>query len=118
MTQDLTRAGIVAIFGMLVSFVPLGVAVAYMFRPTDRLLALMRPVSLATIFAALNTFLSGLAATFRHLPLAATAAGYDMDRMAHGLAETITPMFVASGFLAAAWLCVAVGMHRQSSQGG
>jgi hypothetical protein len=115
MTQDLTHAGIVAIFGMLVSLVPLGVAVAYMFRPTDRLLALMRPVSLATIFAALNTFLSGLAATFRRFSVGATPAGYDVDRITHSLAETITPMFLASGFLAAAWLCVAVGMRRQSS---
>ena len=113
MIEDLTRAGVVALFGMLVGLMPLGLAVAYMIRPTERTLALMRPLSLATIFAALNTFLSGLAAGLRNLPDSRTASGYDIDRITHGLSETVTPMFVAFGFLAVAWLCVAVGMRRQ-----
>jgi hypothetical protein len=113
MLEDLTRAGIVAIFGMLVSLLPLGVAAAYMIRPSERRLALMRPLSLATIFAALNTFLSGLAAVLRTIPLSTTPDGYDVGRISHGLSETITPLFVAFGFLAAAWLCVAAGMRRQ-----
>lgn len=114
MGQDLTNAGVVAKFGMLVSLVPLVVAMLYMVRPTDRLLGLMRPVSLATIFAALNTFLSGLAGMLRHLPARRTPDGFDVDWIAHGLSEGITPMFVAFGFLAAAWLCVAVGTYRDA----
>lgn len=114
MAQDLTRAGIVAILGMLVGIMPLCVAVAYMIRPGERLLGLMRPLSLAAIFAALNTFLSGLAAALRHLPSSLTASGYDIDRIAHGLAESVTPVFVTFGLLAAAWLCVAAGMRRQT----
>ena len=113
MIDDLTRAGVVAIFGMLVSLMPLGVAMAYMIRPSERLLGLMRPLSLATIFAALSTFLSGLAAVLRHIPELQTASGYNVARITHGLSESVTPMFVAFGFLAAAWLCVAVGTRRQ-----
>jgi hypothetical protein len=113
MIEDLTRAGIVAIFGMLVSLLPLGVAAAYLIRPSERRLALMRPLSLATIFAALNTFLSGLAAVFRNIPINRTPDGYDVGRITQGLSETITPLFVAFGFLAAAWLCVAAGMRRE-----
>ena len=113
MAQDLTRAGIVAILGMLVSLMPLAVAVAYMIRPSERRLGLMRPLSLAAIFAALNTFLSGVAAGLRRLPMSRTPSGYDVDRIAHGLSESVTPMFVAFGLLAAAWLCVAAGMRRQ-----
>lgn len=114
MLQDLTNAGVVAIFGICLSLVPLAIAVAYMARPTDRLLRLMRPVSLATIFAALNTFLSGLAGMLRHLPGRRTPDGFDLTWIAHGLTEGLTPMFVAFGFLAAAWLCVAVGMSREA----
>jgi hypothetical protein len=113
MTQDLSHAGIVALFGMFVSLLPLGVAVTYMLRPSDHLLGLLRPLSLATIFAALNTFLSGLAALGRHFTRYQTPDGFKVDWLARGLTETITPMFVAFGFLAAAWLCVAVGMRRQ-----
>lgn len=114
MPQDLRAAGPVAIFGMLVSLLPLAVAVAYMIRPGERLLMLMRPLSLATIFAALNTLLSGLAGVLRMLPKTQGPSGYDVGWLAHGLTEAITPMFVAFGFLAAAWLCVAVGMRRQT----
>src|SRR5262245_53817565 len=114
MQQELAHAGVVALFGMAVSLVPLFVAVTYMFRPSERTLALMRPLTTATVFAALNTFFSSLAAGFRNLPSHRTADGYELDWLMHGLAETVTPMFVACGFLAMAWLCVAVGMRRHS----
>lgn len=114
MEGDLSRAGVVAIFGMLVSLMPLGLGVTYMIRPSEHWLALMRPLSLATIFAALNTFLSGLAAVARQVARASqSSAGYDISRIAHGVSESMTPMFVAFGFLTVAWLCVAVGMRRQ-----
>ncbi len=114
MGLDLTRAGVVSILGMLVGLLPLGVAAAYMFRPSERRLALMRPLSLATIFAALNTLVSGLAAVIRNLPATQTATGYDVAWIGHGITESMTPLFVAFGCLAAAWLCVAAGMRRQA----
>ena len=113
MEGDLSRAGVVAIFGMLVSLIPLGLGVAYMIRPSERWLALMRPFSLATIFAALNTLFSGLAATTRRLSMLRTESGLDIDRLGHGLSEAFTPVFVACGFLTIAWLCIAIGMRRQ-----
>jgi len=113
MLQDLAREGIVAVFGMVVSLLPLGVAARYMFRPSERLLAVMRPLSLATIFAALNTLVYGAAAFARRFPAMRTPAGYDVAWITHNVSEGMTPIFVAFGFLAAAWLCVAVGMWRQ-----
>jgi hypothetical protein len=114
MLQDLARAGVVALFGMLVGLLPLAVAAVYMVRPGERLLALMRPLSLATIFAALNTFLSGLAAVLRHIPTDALSSDSHIGRITHGLSESVTPMFVAFGFLTAAWLFIAVGMRRRT----
>jgi hypothetical protein len=112
MGPDLMRAGPVAAFGMAVSLLPLAVAVLYLLRPSEQKLSLMRPLSLATIFAALHTFFSGVAATFRWLPALRTPTGYDIDRLSHGLAETAAPLFVAFGVLTVAWLCVALGMRR------
>jgi hypothetical protein len=37
-----------------------------------------------------------------------------LDVLAHGLSESVTPAFVACGFLAIAWLFAAVGMHRRA----
>ena len=44
---------------MTVAIVALGLAVAYVFRPTEQKLVLMRPVSLAAIFATVSGLLGG-----------------------------------------------------------
>ena len=46
--------GLAALFSILVSFLPLIAAAAYLFRPSEQRLAMMRPLSLAGIFAGLN----------------------------------------------------------------
>ena len=44
---------------MAVAIVAFGLAVAYLFRPTEQKLVLMRPVSLAAIFATVSGLLGG-----------------------------------------------------------
>ena len=44
---------------MLVAIVAFGLAVTYAFRPTEQKLVLMRPISLATIFATISGLLGG-----------------------------------------------------------
>ena len=44
---------------MVVAIATFGLAVAYVFRPAEQKLVLMRPVSLAAIFATLSGLLSG-----------------------------------------------------------
>ena len=46
--------GLAALFSILVSFLPLLPPAAYLFRPSEQRLAMMRPLSLAGIFAGLN----------------------------------------------------------------
>jgi hypothetical protein len=97
---------------MLVAVVAFGLAVAYVFRPTEQKLLLMRPLSLAAIFATVSgmlggwiTVLGGMAANpGGHLP----TAGLYM-----GIAESLTVGFVSFGLLAAAWMLVAVGGLRR-----
>ena len=96
---------------MAVAIVAFGLAVAFVFRPTEQKLVLMRPVSLAAIFATLSgllggwmAVLGGVAATAGHLP---TASLY------RGIAESLTVGFVSFGLLAAAWMLVAVGGLRR-----
>lgn len=113
MRMDLTRAGGIAILGMVVGIAPLAVGVAYALRPSERRLALMRPLSLATIFAALCTLLAGLAATLRGIAAAGSWAAVSMPGVMHSLSESITPMFVAFGLLTVSWIAAAVGMRRQ-----
>lgn len=114
MGTDLRAAGGVAILGMLMGLAPLAVGIAYALWPSERRLALMRPLTLATIFAALCTLLSGFAAVSRGISATASVSAINYQKIAGGLAEGFTPMFVAFGFLTVAWIAVAVGMRRAS----
>jgi hypothetical protein len=108
----LHELSIFTLLTMAVSVGTFGLAVAYAIQPTERRLLLMRPVSLAAIFATLSSVPAGWALILAGL--AATPSGQiDTQSFYRGLAETLTVGFVCFGFLAAAWLLVAVGMLRR-----
>ena len=90
----------------------LGMAVAYAIRPTERKLALIRPLSLAGIFAAVCSSAVGFATALKG-PADAGVNPESMRVMLAGLSESWVPLFVAFAFLAVAWLLVAAGLRRQ-----
>jgi hypothetical protein len=97
---------------MVVAIAAFGLAVAYVFRPTEQKLVLMRPVSLAAIFATLSGLLGGWIAVLGGI--AATPEGHlPASRVSLGIAESLTVGFVCFGLLAVAWLLVAIGMLRR-----
>jgi hypothetical protein len=91
-----------------------GVSLLYVWRPTERKLALMRPMSLASIFAGLTAFLIGIA---NELAFVANQPADAVSRknVLMGAAETLVPLFVTFGFLAVAWVFVAIGQQRQEN---
>ena len=97
---------------MVVAIVAFGVAVAFVFRPTEQKLALMRPVSLAAIFATVSGLLGGWIAVLASIP--ATPDGHlPVASLYRGIAESLAVGFVSFGLLAAAWMLVAVGALRR-----
>ena len=100
---------------MAVAIVAFGLAVAYVFHPTEQKLVLMRPVSLATIFATVSGLLGGWMAVLANIP--ATPDGHlPVASLYRGIAESLTVGFVSFGLLAAAWMLVAVGgLRRQAT---
>jgi hypothetical protein len=97
---------------MAVAIVAFGVAVAYVVRPTEQTLVLMRPVSLAAIFATVSGLLGGWIAVLGGI--AATPDGHlPTAGLYRGIAESLTVGFVSFGLLAAAWMLVAVGGLRR-----
>jgi len=109
----LSQIGPFARLSMLVSVIPVGAAIAYAIRPTERRLVLMRPVSLGVVFAAICALASGASSICQYLA-ETSAGGVDLPRVYAGLAETFLPAFVSFGFLAVAWLLTAVGMLRRT----
>jgi hypothetical protein len=111
MFNVLQQMGVVAILSVVVSVIPAPMGVVYAIRPNEPKLALMRPLSLASLFAALGGFIAGLINLLRY------AAEHDSPplstpAMMMGTAESLVPLFVSFGSLTVAWLLVALGLRR------
>ena len=109
----LSQAGIAAILSIVVTLFPLFAGLAYAIKPTEQRLALMRPISLAALFAGLGGFVLGLINVLRFFWTTETEVNWRIAAV--GTAESLVTLFVAFGSLTAAWLFVAVGFARQSS---
>ena len=108
--QIFMNMGLAALVSILVSLLPMLAGASYLFRPTEQRLALMRPLSLAGIFAGLNGSSLGAINTLRGLWMEPPRDG---RILAIASAESIVPLYVAFSCLMIAWLCVAFGMRRQ-----
>ena len=113
-TQMLRQAGIAALVSMFMGLLPLGFGILYAIRPTEQRLALMRPLSLATIFAAIHGTALGLLNVFRNVGVQ-SAPVFD-SRAYIGASESLVTLFFGFGCLMLAWLCVALGMWRTSGR--
>jgi hypothetical protein len=91
-----------------------GTSIAYVIRPTEQKLVLMRPLTLAAIFAAICSSSVGAATALKYAGAAEPLGPKDVNAMLMGLSESLIPPFVAFAFLAVAWMLVAVGMRRQA----
>ena len=99
---------VILVSGVLV----LGTAIAHALRPTDGKLWLLRPLSLAAIFAAVCSWSVGTATALK----GAADAGLSPESlrvMLAGLSESLVPLFVSFAFLAVAWLLVAAAAARR-----
>lgn len=111
----LRQASLFAILTLMLGVVPLVMAVVYAIRPTERHLALMRPLSLAGLFAAMAGGVLGLINVLRFVwTRELTADTYRV--MAVGAAESLVTLLVGFASLTVAWLLVAVGMGRRGER--
>lgn len=111
--EILQHAGIFALLTLAIDLVPLVMAAIYVVRPTERHLALMRPFSLAGLFAALSGGVLGFLHVLRGIGVTPEFNQATYGRIAMGASESLVPMFVGFACLSVAWLLVAVGMSRE-----
>jgi hypothetical protein len=110
----LRGASLFALLTLVVGFVPLVMAVVYVVRPTERHLALMRPLSLSGLFAGVTGGVLGFINVLRLVWMRDLTA-QTFKVMAVGAAESLVPVFVGFACLTVAWLLVAVGMGRRGT---
>jgi hypothetical protein len=92
----------------------LGTAIAYAIRPTERKLMLLRPLTLAAIFASICSFCGGLATVLKGAGVTNQWSVKSVGLALMGLSECVVPLFVAFAFLSVAWLLVALGLRREA----
>jgi hypothetical protein len=103
--------GIAAIAGALVCAATMVVGAMFAFRPSEKLLALMRPLTLAAVFTAISNTCLGFANTF--LYWSRHPEPVPLNLISAQLADTTVVPFVSFGCLAVAWLFVTIGTRRQ-----
>jgi hypothetical protein len=108
--EILRHASLFALLSLILTLTPLVMAVAYVVRPTERRLALMRPLSLAGLFAAMTGCVLGFINVLRSVGVERELS----PAMAIGAAESLVTLFVGFASLTAAWLLVAAGMSRHA----
>jgi hypothetical protein len=101
-----------AFVGLLVSAAPLVMGVIFAISPNERRLALMRPLSLAAIFAGLSNLLLGAINVLRGLERTQSFDPAGLRGAFVGTAEGIALTLLTFACLTVAWLCVAIGMRK------
>ena len=107
-----TQASLASLIALVVSMTPMVAGVMFAIRPTERQLALMRPLSLAGIFAALANMFLGLTNALVYMSRVAATDPAPWARASQGLAEAAVMPFIAFACLTVGWLSVAIGMRR------
>lgn len=107
-----TQASLASLIALLVSMTPMVAGVMFAIRPTERRLALMRPLTLAGIFAAMANVFLGLVNALVYLARTGATDPAPFARAAQALAETAVMPFVAFAGLTIGWLSVAIGMRK------
>ena len=106
----LNEISLFARFGLLVGLAPLVAGIAYAIRPSEQRLALLRPLSLAAIFAAVANLLAGAANALQ--AIGAPSGQQTMPPAAVLLSESMIPSFIGFACLTVTWLCAAVAIRR------
>jgi hypothetical protein len=110
--DKIAGASFASLFGLLICAAPALAGVWFVVRPTERLLALMRPLTLAGIFSALCSTFLNITNTFRFISTLTPLDANSMRNIASGVAEGFAPVVVSFALLTVAWVCVAIGMRR------
>ena len=112
MWDILHQASILALLSLTVCVVPMVMGIVYAIRPTEARLALMRPLSLAGLFAGLCGLSTGIVNILRSIGMSGGTVNF--NSVSVGFAEAMVTLVVSFGCLTVAWLCVALGMTRQN----
>ncbi len=101
------------VFLLVILLFLLGVAISFVTRPTEHKLGMLRPLSLALVFALIGALYSGLATAFQASANTANmSAGKSLEVLSAGVSEALVPGIVGFAVLAVSWGLVAIGFRK------
>lgn len=114
MFEFLRMGGVPMIFVLSFGALTLAAAVQFARRPMERLVGMIRGMSVATVFVVLSGVASGVVAMSTKIPQTPEWANHPQIHLIilAGLGESLTMAVVGFSFLAMAWLVTALGVRR------
>jgi len=105
---------IIFILILIVSVVTLFIAVSFFINPQEKKLAIIKPMSLSTLYVSLLGLCTGLATSFK---IASIQSGEQeiieiSPNFLKAITESFVPPIVGFTFLSIIWLFVAIGMRK------
>jgi hypothetical protein len=110
--EGITRASFASLFGLLIAIIPAIAGLWFAFRPGERLLSIMRPLTLAAVFAALCSFTLALTNGFASMSRLEVLDLNGVRLLGAVMMEGLAPVVASFVSLTFAWACVAIGMRR------
>lgn len=101
-----------SMLGLLLCMVPLVAGAWYAIRPSERLLALMRPLTVGAVFSAICTLVLAIANGSVDISMTSSLDPQAIRLVAAGFTERLAPVMASFASLAVAWFFVAIGMRR------
>ena len=105
-------AGYASLLGLLICTVPIVAGAWFAFRPSERLLTIMRPLTLGAVFAALCNFVLAVANGFVAISMMSGLDLAGVRVVGAVFMEGLAPVVVSFASLAVAWFLVAIGMRK------
>jgi len=110
--RGIAGASFASLFGLLICAIPALAAAWFAVRPTERLLSLMRPLTLAAVSSALCSLVLAITNGFL---MVSTMQALDLQGVrlvASVVTEGLAPVVASFACLTVAWALVAIGMRR------
>jgi len=102
-----------ALFVLVVGVAAVATAAVFAYRPRERTLAILRPLSASTAFATVSAVMAGLALSLKNGADGALSAEA-LQLLVAGLAESAVVGVLGFALLGVAWMLAAVGFRRQT----
>jgi hypothetical protein len=110
--RGIADASYASLFGLLICAAPLVAGAWFAVRPSERLLSLVRPLTLAAIFSALCSLVLATTNGLLTIGRATSLDPASIRLAAVVVTEGLAPVIASFACMTAAWACVAIGMRR------